>query len=64
VYLDTMVAVGKVVHGFVLFVNDANARFVGADGDGFDVFGGFASLFEVCVNVLCGFDGGLGMEFG
>lgn len=40
--LDAVVSVGEVVHGFVLLVDDADAGFVGAAGDGFDVGGGFA----------------------
>ena len=40
--LYAVVSVGEVVHGFVLFVDDADAGFVGAAGDGFDVFCGFA----------------------
>ncbi len=59
-----MVAVGKVVHGLVLLVDNSDASFVGADSNVFDVFGGFVSLFKVSVDVFCGFDGGLGMEFG
>lgn len=40
--LDAVVSVGEVVHGFVLFVDDADAGFVGTAGDGFDVVGGLA----------------------
>ena len=42
--LDAMIAVGEVVHGFMLFVDDTDAGFVGAAGDGFDVFCRFALL--------------------
>lgn len=59
-----VVSVGEVVHRFVLFVDDADAGFVGAAGDGFDVFGGFASLCELGVDPFRCFDGGLGVEFG
>ena len=59
-----MVTVGKVVHGFVLFVDDADAGFVGANCDGFNVLGGFAAFLEVRIDVFCGFDGGLGVELG
>ena len=58
-YLDAVVAIGKVVHGLMLFIDDTDAGFVGADGDGFDVFGGFAAFFEVSVDMFCGFDGSL-----
>ena len=37
--LDAVVAVGEVVHGFVLFVDDADAGFVRAAGYGVDVGG-------------------------
>lgn len=40
--LDAVVAVGEVVHGFELFVDNADAGFVGSAGDFLDVFGGFA----------------------
>lgn len=38
-YLYAVISVGEVVHGLVLFVDDADAGFVGAADDGFDVFG-------------------------
>ena len=62
--LYAVVSVGEVVHGFVLFVDDADAGFVGAAGDGFDVFSGLASFCELCVDLFGGFDGSLGVEFG
>ena len=62
-HLDAVVAVGKVIHGLVLFVDDPDASFVGADGDGFDIFGGFASPQQFFVDVFCSFDGGLRVEF-
>ena len=62
--LDAVVAVGEVVHGFVLLVDDADAGFVGADDDGCDVGGGFGAGEEGGVDFFGGFDGGLGVEFG
>ena len=62
--LDAVVAVGEVVHGFVLFIDDADAGFVGADDDRFDVGGGFVALLERGVDLFGGFDRGLGVEFG
>ena len=62
--LDAVVAVGEVVHGFVLLVDDADAGFVRAAGDGFDVFGRFALFGELGVDLFGCFDGGLGVEFG
>jgi len=59
-----VVAVGVVVHGFELLVDDADAGFVGAVGDGGDVGGGFAQFLELDVEALGGLDGGLGVEFG
>ena len=59
-----VVSVGKVVHGFVLFVDDADTSFVGAAGDGFDVFCGLALLGELRVDFFRGFDGGLGVKLG
>ena len=58
-----MVSVGEVVHGFVLFVDDPDAGFVGAADYGFDVRGRFAYRFEVGVDEFGGFDGGLRVEF-
>lgn len=60
--LDAVVAVGEVVHGFELLVDDADAGFVCAVGDFLDVLGGLAHLGEFLVDDLCGFDGGLGVE--
>ena len=54
--LDTVVAVGEVVHGFVLFVNDSDAGFVGSDDDGFDIFGCLALRFECSIDFFGGFD--------
>ena len=59
-----VVSVGKIVHGFVLFVDDADAGFVGATGDGFDVFCGLALFCEPGADLFGGFDGGLGVELG
>ncbi len=59
-----MIAIGEVVHWFVLLVDDTNAGFVGAAGDVFDVFGRLAHLFQLRVDSLGGFNSGLGMEFG
>lgn len=61
--LNAVVAVGEVVHGLELLVNDADAGFVRANRDVLDIFGGFAPGFELGVDVLCGFDGGLRVEF-
>lgn len=62
--LYAVVSVGEVVHGFVLFVNDADASFVGAAGDGLDVFRGLSLFRELGVDLFGSFDGGLGVEFG
>lgn len=63
-YLDAVVAVGEVVHGLELLVDDADAGFVGAAGDLLDVLGRFAHVFELMVDVLGSLDGGLRVEFG
>ena len=63
-YLNAVIAIGKVIHGLVLFVDDADAGLMGANSDGFDVFGRFPAFFKVGVDVFCGFDGGLRMKFG
>lgn len=62
--LDAVVAVGEVVHGFELLVDDADAGFVCADCDFFDVLRGFTHGTEAGVDRFGGFDGGLGVEFG
>lgn len=48
----------------MLFVDDTDASFVGAAGDGFDVFCRLALFCEVGVDLFGGFDGGLGVELG
>ena len=58
-----MIPIGKIVHRFVLFVNDADASFVGADDDRFDVFCCLPALSEGGINLLGCFDGSLRMEF-
>ena len=62
--LDAVVAVGEIVHGLELLVDDADAGFVGAAGDSFDVGGGLTHGLELGVNLLRGLDGGLGVELG
>ena len=62
--LYAVVSVGEVVHGLVLFIDDADASFVGPTSDGFDVFRRFASLRELDVDPFSGFDGGLGVKLG
>ncbi len=59
-----MVAIGEVVEGLVLLVDDADAGFVRAACDLLDVLCGFPACLEVGVDLLRGFDGGLGVEFG
>lgn len=61
-YLDAVVAVCEVVHGLELLVDDADASFVGATGDLFDVLGGFAHVFQLVMDVFRGLDGGLRVE--
>lgn len=62
--LNTVVTVGEIVHWFVLFIDNADAGFVSADDDGFDVFCCLALLLERSVDLFGGFDGGLGVKFG
>lgn len=62
--LDAVVAVGKVVHGLELLVDDADAGLVRADGDLLDVGGGLAHGLELGVDLLRGLDGRLGVELG
>lgn len=62
--LDTVVTVGEIVHWFVLFIDYPDAGFVSANDNKFDVFCGLALLLERSVDLLSGFDGGLGVEFG
>lgn len=62
-YLDAVIAVGEVVHWFVLLVNNTNAGLMGADGDSFDVSGCFPTRLQFRVNVFCRLDGGLRVEF-
>jgi hypothetical protein len=61
--LDAVIAIGEVVHWLELFVDDADACFVGSAGDGFDVGCGFAFVLESLVDVLGGLDGSLRVEF-
>lgn len=63
-YLDAMVAIREVVHGLELLIYDPDTGFVRSDGDVFDVFGRFASLFQLSMNMFRGFDGGLRVELG
>jgi len=59
-----VVAVGEIVEGLVLLVDDADAGFVRAACHLLDVLCGFPACLEVGVDLLRGFDGGLGVEFG
>jgi hypothetical protein len=59
-----MVTIGKVVHGLELFVDNSNAGLVGTAGDVFDVRSAQASVGKLLVDILCGLNSGLGVEFG
>jgi len=59
-----VVAVGEVVERLMLLVDDADAGFVRAACHLLDVLCGFAACLEVGVDLLRGFDGRLGVEFG
>jgi hypothetical protein len=62
--LHAVVAIGEVVHGLELLVDDADAGLVGAVDDVRDVVGALAHGGELLVEVLGGFDGGLRVELG
>jgi hypothetical protein len=62
--LDAVVTIGKVVHGLELFVDDSDASLVGTAGNVFDVRSAQASVSKLLVDILCGLNGGLGVEFG
>lgn len=62
--LDAVVAVGEVLHGLELLVDDANAGLVGAVDDALDVLGGLTHCLELLVQALGSLDGGLRVEFG
>lgn len=42
-----MVAVREIIHRLVLFVDDADAGFVGADDHRFDIIGRLSLFFQV-----------------
>jgi hypothetical protein len=62
--LHAVVAVGEVVHGLQLLVDDADAGLVRAVDDVRDVVRALAHGRELLVQVLGGFDGGLRVELG
>lgn len=62
--LDAVVAVGEVVHGLELLVDDADASLVRAAGDGLDVGRRLAQGLELVVDRLGRLDRGLGVELG
>ena len=59
-----MVAIGEIIHGFKLFIDDADAGFVRTAGDVSDVRGGFALIGKLLVDAFGGFDSSLGVELG
>lgn len=61
--LYAVISVGEVVHGFMLFINDTDAGFMGATGNRFDVFCRFSLLRELGIDYFGSFDGRLGVEF-
>ena len=62
--LDTVITIGEVVHGLELFIDDSDASLVGTAGDVFDVRSAQASVSKLLVDILCGLNSGLGVEFG
>lgn len=63
-YLNTVVTVGKVVHGLELLVNDTDASLVRTVGDLLDVLGGLAQGGQLLIDDLGRLDRALGVEFG
>lgn len=63
-YLNTVVAVGKVVHLLELLINDTDAGLVGAVGDLLDVLGALAHFGQLLVDDFGGLNGSLGVELG
>ena len=63
-YLNAVVSVRKVIHGFELLVNNTNAGFMCATGNPFDILGRFAHLLELMMDVLGSLNGGLRVELG
>jgi hypothetical protein len=59
-----VVAIGEVVHGLELLVDDADAGLVRPTCDSFDVGCRLAQGLELVVDLLRGLDGGLRMKFG
>jgi hypothetical protein len=59
-----VITISKVVHRLKLFVNNSDACFVGPAGDFLDIGGGFAHVGKFLVDILGGFNGSLGVEFG
>lgn len=64
IYLDAVVAVSKVVHGFELLVDDADTGFMCADCDVFNILGRFSLFFQLSVNTFRSLDGGLRVKLG
>lgn len=62
-YLNAVIAVGEVVEGLVLLVDDADAGFVRAARYLLDILCGFPARRELGIDLLRGLDGGLGVEF-
>ena len=63
-YLNAMVSVSKVIHGFELLVNDADASFVGAIDNILNILGGFPHVLHSCVDSLGCLNGSLRMKLG
>ena len=62
--LNAMISVGKVIHGFELFVNNSNASLMCSACDFLNVLCALAHVCQHLVDFLRTFDGGLGVEFG
>jgi hypothetical protein len=62
-YLDAVVTVSEVLHGLELLVDDTNACLVRPVDDALDVLCSLSHCLQLLVETLCGFDGGLGVEF-
>ena len=61
-YLNAMIPICKVIHRFVLFVNDAYTSFMRTNCYGLDIFYRFPLLFQIRVDEFGGFDGSLRVE--
>ena len=61
--MNAMIAIGEVIHGLELLVDNANTSFMSTAGNLLDIRSGLTHVSQLLSDMLRGFDGSLRVKF-